>query len=141
MFRFHMVNPLDTMQREMEQLFRGFDLNPPVRQQGQVNFRVQELDEGYQVAAELPGLDIDKLEIDVVGRKLSIKGEFVAPQLPEGVKIHRQERRIGSFERILTLPDSLDTDNIDAEYKEGILAIRLPKSRAALPKKIAIKAE
>ncbi len=141
MFRFHMVNPLDTMQREMEQLFRGFDLNPLARQQSQLNFRVQELDEGYQVAAELPGVDVDKLEIDVVGRKLSIKGEFVTPQLPEGVKIHRQERRVGGFERILTLPDNLDTENIDAEYKEGILTIRLPKSRAALPKKIAIKAE
>lgn len=141
MFRFHMVNPLDTMQREMEQLFRDFDLNPSARLQNQLNFRVHELDEGYQVAAELPGVDVEKLEIDVVGRKLSIKGDFVVPQLPEGVKIHRQERRIGSFERILTLPDNLDTDNIDAEYKEGILTIRLPKSQAALPKKINIKAE
>ena len=141
MFRFHMINPLDTMQREMEQLFRGLELNPQSRQYSQLNFRVQELENGYQVAAELPGIDVDKLEIDVIGRKLTIHGEFAAPQLPEGVKIHRQERRVGRFERILTLPENLDTDKIDAEYKEGILTIRLPKTREALPKKIAIKAE
>lgn len=141
MLRFHMMNPFDSMQREVEQLLRGFDLGPVVRrEQGRVDFTIREQDEKYLVEAALPGVDAEKLDINVVDRQLVIKGEFAPVDLPENVRVHRQERRNGSFEQSLMLTSKLDTDNIAAQYQNGILSISIPKAKEALPRRIEIKA-
>ena len=141
MLRFHMMNPFEGMQREVEQLLRGFDLDPIVRrEQGRIDFKIREQDEKYLVEAALPGVDAEKLDINVVDRQLVIKGEFAPLDLPENARVHRQERRSGSFEQSLMLTNKLDTDNIAAEYKDGILSISIPKAKEALPKRIEIKA-
>jgi len=141
MLRFHMMSPFEGMQREVEHLLRGFDLDPIVRrEQGRIDFKIREQDEKYLVEAPLPGVDAEKLDINVVDRKLVIKGEFAPLDLPENVRFHRQERRSGSFEQSLMLTSKLDTDNIEAEYKAGILSIGIPKAKEALPRRIEIKA-
>ncbi len=141
MLRFHMMNPFEGMQREVEQLLRGFDLDPIVRrEQGRIDFKIREQDEKYLVEATLPGVDAEKLDINVVDRQLVIKGEFAPLDLPENARVHRQERRSGSFEQSLMLTNKLDTDNIAAEYKDGILSISIPRAKEALPKRIEIKA-
>lgn len=141
MLRFHVVNPFDHMQREMEHLLRGFDLGPVVRRDhGRIKFNVREQDDSYLVESALPGVDPEKLDISVINRQLVIKGEFVATEMPENARIHRQERRSGSFEQSLMMTDKLDTDKIEAEYKDGILTLCIPKVQEALPKKIEIRA-
>src|SRR6056297_747597 len=141
MLRFHMMNPFEGMQREVEQLLRGFDLDPIVRrEQGRIDFKIREQDEKYLVEATLPGVDAEKLDINVVDRQLVIKGQFAPLDLPENARVHRQERRSGSFEQSLMLTNKLDTDNIAAEYKDGILSISIPRAKEALPKRIEIKA-
>jgi len=141
MLRFHMMNPFEGMQREVEQLLRGFDLDPIVRrEQGRIDFKIREQDEKYLVEATLSGVDAEKLDINVVDRQLVIKGEFAPLDLPENARVHRQERRSGSFEQSLMLTNKLDTDNIAAEYKDGILSISIPRAKEALPKRIEIKA-
>ena len=141
MLRFHMMNPFEGMQREVEQLLRGFDLDPIVRrEQGRIDFKIREQYEKYLVEATLPGVDAEKLDINVVDRQLVIKGEFAPLDLPENARVHRQERRSGSFEQSLMLTNKLDTDNIAAEYKDGILSISIPRAKEALPKRIEIKA-
>ncbi|MFO7811550.1 MAG: Hsp20/alpha crystallin family protein [Pelovirga sp.] len=141
MLRFHMMNPFEGMQREVEHLLHGFDLDPIVRrEQGRINFIVREHDEKYQVEAALPGVDAEKLDINVVDRQLVIKGEFAPLDLPQSAHVHRQERRSGSFEQSLLLNSKFDRDNIAAEYKDGILSINIPKAKEALPRRIEIKA-
>lgn len=141
MFRFHLGSSLDSMQREMEHLLRGFDLAPIVRpEQERINFSIREQEGRYLVAAALPGIDPEKLDINVVDQLLIIKGAFASTDLPENARIHRQERRSGHFEQNLRLTAHLDTDRIEAEYKDGILTISLPKAQQALPKKIEVKA-
>lgn len=141
MLRFHMMNPFDSMQREVEQLLRGFDLDPVVRrEQGKIDFTIREQDEKYLVEAALPGVDAEKLDINVVDRQLVIKGEFASADLPENVRVHRQERRSGSFEQSLMLTSKLDTANIAAQYRDGILSISIPRAKEALPRRIEIKA-
>lgn len=141
MLRFHTMNPFESMQREVEHLLRGFDLNPVVRrEQGRIDFTIREQDENYLVEAALPGVDTETLDINVIDRQLVIKGKFAPVDLPEGVRVHRQERRSGSFEQILMLTNKLNTDNIAAEYKDGILGISIPKVKEAQPKRIEIKA-
>jgi len=137
-----MMNPFEGMQREVEHLLRGFDLDPIVRrEQGQIDFKMREQDEKYLVEAALPGVDAEKLDINIVDdRQLVIKGEFAPADLSEGVRVHRQERRSGSFKQSLMLTSKLDTDNIAAEYKDGILSISIPKAKEALPRRIEIKA-
>ena len=141
MLRFHMMSPFGSMQREVEHLLRGFDLDPIVRrEQSRIKFAVRELDDKYLVEAALPGVDPDKLDINVIDRQLVIKGEFAPLELPENVRVHRQERQSGSFEQGLMLTNKLDTDNIAAEYKDGILSISIPKVKEAQPRRIEIKA-
>jgi HSP20 family protein len=135
------MNPFEVVQREVEHLLRGFDLDPIVRrEQERINFIIREQDEKYLVEAALPGVDGEKLDINVVDRQLVIKGEFASVELPENVRVHRQERRSGSFEQSLMLSGKLDTDNIAAEYKDGVLSISIPKAKEALPRRIEIKA-
>ncbi|MBD1401133.1 Hsp20/alpha crystallin family protein [Pelovirga terrestris] len=141
MLRFHLMNPFDGMQREVEHLLRGFDLDPIVRrEQGRINFIMREHDEKYQVEAALPGVNAEKLDINVVDRQLVIKGEFAPHDLPDNARVHRQERRSGCFEQSLMLTSKFDRDNIAAEYKDGILSISIPKAKEALPRRIEIKA-
>ena len=133
------VNEIENMQREMDQLFRGFGFSPTYESQvKQIDFRVIDNGESFSVVATLPGLDIEKLNISVLGRSLTVSGEFSRPELPQDIRWHRQERSTGTFEKNLQLAANLDTEKVEAEYKQGILKINLPKVASALPKKIEI---
>jgi HSP20 family protein len=93
------------------------------------------------VEAELPGLDLKALEIYVTGgNQLTIKGERKQP-LPEKAIWHRQERGVGSFSRVLTLPFNVDADKVDARFENGVLLIQLAKHESSKPRKITVKAE
>jgi HSP20 family protein len=90
--------------------------------------------------ADLPGIDPAKLEVFVTeGNQLTIQGERTAPELPNGVW-HRQERAFGQFARQVTLPALVDADKVEAKYEHGVLYLTLPKSEAAKPRKITVKA-
>jgi HSP20 family protein len=92
------------------------------------------------VEAELPGVDIGDVEINVVDGELSIKG--ARRQLNNGngnLTFHRQERAIGEFSRFLTLPDAIDADKVEAVLKSGVLTIKLPKAEAAKPRRIQVQ--
>jgi|CXWL01.1.fsa_nt_gi HSP20 family protein len=92
------------------------------------------------VEAELPGVDMGDIEINVVGGELSIKG--TRRQLTNGngtPTFHRQERVVGEFSRFLTLPDAIDADKVEAVLKNGVLTIKLPKAEAAKPRRIQVQ--
>lgn len=141
MLRFHLMSPFGALQREVEHLLRGFDLDPVVRpEQGRSEWTIREQEDKFLVQAALPGVDKDKLDIRVAEGRLVITGEFAPAEVPENVRVHRQERRSGSFEQSLLLTKKLDTDRIAAEYKDGILSILIPKAQEVLPKKIEVRA-
>jgi HSP20 family protein len=97
-------------------------------------------DEGHlYVEAELPGFELDDLEMFVTGEnQLSMKGERKRPEMENGTW-HRQERGYGSFSRIMDLPTTVDADKVSAGFKNGVLTVTLPKMEAAKPKKIQVK--
>jgi HSP20 family protein len=139
MFGLQHVQEMKNMQQEMDQLFRGLGFSPAYGSRvNQIVFQAVDNGESFSVSAPLPGLDIEKLEINVLGRRLTISGEFSAPELPVDARWQRQERSAGRFEKNLQLSADLDTEKVKAEYKHGILTIDLPKAASALPKKIAI---
>ncbi|MHB8863438.1 MAG: Hsp20/alpha crystallin family protein [Pirellulaceae bacterium] len=96
-------------------------------------------DQKLWVEAEMPGFELDELEIYVNGAKqLTIKGER-KQAAKEGGVWHRQERSFGKFERSLELPHDVDADKVSADLKQGVLTITLPKREEDKPRRIAVK--
>jgi HSP20 family protein len=93
------------------------------------------------VEAELPGMEMNDLEIVISGdNQLSLKGERKPPEL-DNATWHRQERGFGAFSRVITLPIAVNADRVSAEFQHGVLTITLPKNEAAKPRRIPIKGE
>jgi len=85
---------------------------------------------------ELPGIDKDQLQIEAKENTIRISGRKVIAY-PEG-SMHRRERVSGEFDRTLSLPVRLDPDGIRAEYRDGVLALFLPRSERDKPRTIQI---
>lgn len=96
---------------------------------------IYETDSGYSIAIDLPGIDRDALEIDIDDSRLIVKGTRGIAE----PKQHRSERPRGKFLRTFSVPGSVDQTKIGAEYKDGVLQIRLPKRTEQKPKRIDIK--
>lgn len=88
--------------------------------------------------AELPGLTIKDIEIEVVGDELAIKGTR-NPLPGEKLTYHRQERPVGQFYRVVTLPMPVNPDGVEATLKDGVLRIVMPKAEFAKARKITVK--
>ena len=91
----------------------------------------------FVITALLPGLKAEELSIQVVNETVTLQGEFM--NKPEGKENYiLQEIPSGRFSRIITLPDLLDAARAEAEMKDGVLTLRIPKSEEAKPKTIKI---
>ena len=90
--------------------------------------------------AELAGMDPDDIEIEVDDNVLTIKGERRFTEKVEEDRYYRIERRFGSFQRSLALPQGVKADDIQASYEDGILEVRVPKAEEEQPRKITVTA-
>ena len=99
---------------------------------------VGEDDNGYFLKAELPEIQKDQIKITVENGVLVISGERRFEEEQKGQKFHRIERAYGSFARSFTLPDNADPNKVSAEFKEGLLSVRIAKNEAARPKQIEV---
>jgi HSP20 family protein len=91
----------------------------------------------FVVELDLPGMDPEKLDIDVERNVLTVRAERMTT-LPEGATAVASERPSGVFTRQLVLGESLDTEKVDADYTAGVLRIRIPIAERAKPRKISI---
>jgi HSP20 family protein len=99
---------------------------------------VLEQENEYVVKASLPGVKLDDIDVTFNKGVLTIKGEIKEDVEKEEGQYHLRERRWGTYSRSVSLPSSINGDAIQAEYKEGILSLRLPKSEEVKPKRIKI---
>jgi HSP20 family protein len=90
--------------------------------------------------AELPGMKPEDVNISIENNVLTIQGERKFEKKEEGDNYHRIERRYGSFTRSFTLPPTVDTENITAEFDNGVLRLTIAKREEAKPRRIEIKA-
>ena len=97
---------------------------------------IYETADGFALVADLPGVSQDNLEVSVTHNVLTIKGH--APQKFPG-KARYQEFQPASVFRQFKLHNALDTDRVDAELKNGVLQLRIPKAKAAVARQIDIK--
>jgi HSP20 family protein len=94
-------------------------------------------DDNILAIIELPGIDKNTLQIQAKDNTIRLSGRKDA-SYPQGVSLHRRERVFGAFDRTLTLPVELDADAVKAEYRDGILALYLPRSEREKPRTIKI---
>ncbi len=94
-------------------------------------------DDEYLIEAFLPGVSADDLDIQIESNVVTLKGELSIEHNEED-RYLLQERPSGTFQRSIELPDDVDADNVEAELKNGVLTVRLPKSELAKPRKIKI---
>lgn len=102
-------------------------------------FDVKEEKDAFIFKADLPGIQEKDLDISITGNRLTIGGKRDEESTQESANYYCSERSYGSFTRSFTLPDSVDADNVQAEMRDGVLTLRVPKSAEAQPKRIAVK--
>jgi HSP20 family protein len=94
----------------------------------------------YRVAADLPGVGTEDLEITFQDGLLTIQGERHPAADAPGEKVHRAERRHGAFRRSITLPSHVQADKIEASAQDGVLQILVPKAEEVHAKRIQVRA-
>ena len=99
---------------------------------------IYEKDGNIVLKAELPGVDPKDVDIRVENNLLTLRGERKFDQEVKREHYHRVERSYGVFTRSFSLPNVVDTQNINAEFKDGVLRMTLPKREEAKPKQISI---
>lgn len=100
---------------------------------------ISEDEKEYAIKAELPDVKKEDIKLNVHDDVLTITGERKYEKEEKGKKYHRVERAYGRFMRSFTLPEDADGTKVTAEYKDGLLNVRLPKSEKAKPKTIEVK--
>lgn len=106
---------------------KGFEWKPSVD--------IHETPEHFAITAELPGVAKEDVKITVESGILTIMGERKSESETKDKKAHRIERSYGRFERSFALPENVDADNVVAEFKDGVLTMKLMK-KAVEPSKI-----
>jgi len=103
-------------------------------------FEVKETKEGYLFKADVPGIKESDLTINLNGNRLTVSGKREEEKRQEHETYFSYERSYGTFTRSFTLPEGIDAEMVNANLKDGVLSIMVPKKPEAQPKKVAIKA-
>jgi HSP20 family protein len=151
------VSPFDRLRSEVERLFddfgmgpwrsafrRGvFDIEPFWR--GETSWSkvpavdIAETAQGYEITAELPGIDEKNVEVKYANGALTIKGEKKNEREEKKENYYVSERSYGSFQRSFRVPDGVDPDKVEASFKNGVLTVKLPKTPEAQKKEKSIE--
>ena len=155
-----MWRPFENLRREVDRIFEDFSMSPfrlPFRRPA---FDIEpfwapeswvtvpavdfvERGDAFEMTAEMPGLDEKNIEVKVANGVLTVKGEKTEEKEEKERDFHLRERRFGAFERSFRIPETVDSDKIEAAFKKGVLTVTLPKTAEAQKpvKKIEVKGE
>jgi HSP20 family protein len=100
---------------------------------------VQETDKEYLIKADLPDVKREDVKIELLDGMLTIEGERQQEKEEKGKTFHKIEREYGRFFRRFGVPSEVDANQVQAEFKNGVLQVHLPKSAASKPKAIEVK--
>ncbi|MDG4854625.1 MULTISPECIES: Hsp20/alpha crystallin family protein [unclassified Mesorhizobium] len=143
-------NPVFSLQRDVNRIFEDFwrRFDQPFgalgrREVGGPRTDIAETDSTLEVSVELPGIDRQDIDVSLTDNTLTIKGEKKSEREESKKGYHLSERSYGSFYRSIPLPYVVDTDKANAEFKNGVLTVTLPKTQEALSrvKKIEVKTD
>lgn len=145
LIRWYPGTDMEEMRRELTKLFNvASHLSEPTAKASNSAWTpavdIWEDADAYYISAELPGLALEEVSVQVEGGQLLLKGSR-RPGFEDGHSVHRVERSYGEFERLFPLPANLDLGRVSARMKDGILTIHLPKAESARPRQITIIGE
>jgi len=100
---------------------------------------IQETDKEYLIKADLPEVKKEDVKVELLDGSLTIEGERKQEKEEKGKRFHKVEREYGKFVRRFGLPNEVDASKVQAEFKDGVLNVHLPKSATAKPKAIDVK--
>ncbi|HHT9104517.1 MAG TPA: Hsp20/alpha crystallin family protein [Candidatus Wujingus californicus] len=138
-------DPLDSLthiQREMSDLLDFLSSTPPKGTYINAEFPpiiVSTFGDNVIVRAEIPGIKVNDLDVQVVNDVLTIKGERKTSIDVSKMTYLRRERPYGTFARAIVLPERVDAEKVTASYKNGVLVVTLPKAPESKPKQVIIK--
>jgi len=140
-------DPFDSLQHTMNRLLESFRRDVGLKGKngdlGVVHSRMDigETDEAYEVTVELPGMDEKNVDVSVTDDVLTIRGEKKTEESGRKKDYHFRECTFGSVERVVPLPDGIDTDKVAAKFNKGVLTVTLPKTAEARrqPRKVEVK--
>ncbi len=137
--------PFFDVEKTLEEMDRFFDsVNRPLglRSVPRGTFpaiNVYDQDGALTMTAEIPGITAEDLDLSVMQDTVTLKGRRKESDDPEGTRVYRRERIGGEFARTLTLPAAVNPETVNAEYKNGVLTVRMEKAAEARAKKIKIQ--
>lgn len=136
------VMRMDTFRRDLDRLFKqfqsGFGDLWSLDERSYPALNIWDDGESICAEAEVPGFEMKDIEVTVMGNQLTIKGRREVSK-KEGATLHRHERFTGEFVRSMTLPVEVNPGKVDATLKDGVLTLVMPKTQAALARKITVK--
>ena len=137
------TDPLQRMMRDMLRWDPFREMAPtfivPEAVQFSPAFEVKETKDAFLFKADLPGVKEKDIEVKLDGNRLTIGGKREAEHEDKADSYYTYERSYGSFMRAFTLPDGIDGNHVQADLKEGVLTIAVPKTAGTQAKTIAIK--
>lgn len=137
-----LFSEFDRLQQQMSQLFGGFPSSIRAGRFGafpQVN--IGATDESIEIVAFAPGVDSAALDVSIDKGLLTISGERKSTQPDTGseTRTYAQERFVGTFRRVIELPDTADPDKVQARYENGCLSISVGKRESSKPRAITVQ--
>jgi HSP20 family protein len=130
------------MEEQLDSAFAGLPWQANIRSVARGSFppiNIGATEGKVEVYLFAPGLDPDKLEVSIQQNLLTVAGERELP-VRDGVEYYRQERFSGQFRRVITLPDDVIPDRVEARYRDGVLQITVGRQEAVKPRQIEVKA-
>lgn len=135
--------PLDMFRREVDNLFDrviGNDGGWSMPLVFRPSTNLSETEDAYEVTVELPGMKPEDFNVELQDGQLWISGEKKEEHEETGKDYRHMERRYGHFRRSIALPNAVDPEKVEAEFKDGVLKIHVAKSETAKPRRIEVKA-
>jgi len=134
------------IEEELGRLFgRTFDWTEPLRPSARGSWMpamdVYETDDKIVAKVELPGIEPGDVEVSVEDSTLTISGKREFSSEVKEENYHRVERRYGAFSRAITLPQTADTEKVEASFDKGVLTVEVAKTERAKPKRIRVRAK
>jgi HSP20 family protein len=136
-----LFDEFDRVRRELDRLFEPFGGPADLRSVGRGAFptvNIANEEDSVHVLVFAPGMAADAFDVTVQGNLLTITGKRELPAADAAAQSWVSERFAGEFRRTMGLPDDVDASKVDAQYRDGVLWIRLQRREAARPRKIQI---
>lgn len=133
-------DPFEQLQTELDRMLEAAFGSGPWAGGVYPPVNVFDAGEAFVLKAEVPGIKPEGIELNVEENTVTLRGERAFTEPSRDASYHRRERAQGKFRRVVRMPGRLAADEAHAEYREGVLTIRIPKAKETRPRRVTVQA-